>query len=505
MARSGFKRIPATRARIAIGGVSHETNTFVPGRTTLDDVRRRVLLTGDAMVHAARDSQSALGGAIAQLEGAGSTLLPLLFAWAPPGPLVAFEAYRHLQRELLERLTRARDAGGVDAVILSLHGALVAEGVDDGEGTLLAAVRQVVGPETPIVAALDFHANITPAMVAAADLLVGYDTYPHIDTAERGHEAARQALAMLAGGWRPAMALRRLPLLTPLTAQRTDGDTPWRAILTEAHAREADPAVVAITLAAGFPYADVPFAGASVVVAVRDDVARAETIADDLAARLWQRRHDLRPTVLPVDAAVRFATTAPGPVAIADCGDNPGAGAPGRDATLLLALAEAGLPDVAVGALHDPAIVAAAVAAGVGVAIEIELGVGGRQREVRRVPATVLRLGDGVFANEGPMARGGVTRLGRTALLDIGGVRAIFCERVTQTLDPGLFRSHGIDPAACRVLGIKSSVHFRAAFAPIVATIIEADCGGWSSADLASFPYRRLTRPIVPLDPEVAR
>lgn len=156
MARTGFRRIPATRARVAIGGISHETNTFVPGRTTLEDVRRRMLLAGDAMVHAARDSQSALGGAIAELEAAGSTLLPLLFAWAPPGPLVAFAAYRQLQHDLLERLARAHDAGGVDAVVLSLHGALVAEGIDDGEGALLTAVRRVVGPETPIVVVLDF-------------------------------------------------------------------------------------------------------------------------------------------------------------------------------------------------------------------------------------------------------------------------------------------------------------------------------------------------------------
>lgn len=301
------------------------------------------------------------------------------------------------------------------------------------------------------------------------------------------------------------MALRRLPLLTPLTAQRTDGDTPWRALLADAHAHEADPRVLAVTLAAGFPYADIPVAGASVVVAVRDDPARAARVADDLAARLWQRRDDLRPAVASVAEAVRLAVAADGPVAIADCGDNPGAGAPGRDATLLLALAATGMPDVAVGALHDPAVVAAAVAAGVGARPEIDLHVGGRAGDRRRVEATVLRLGDGVFTNEGPMARGGVTRLGRTALLDIDGVRAIFCERITQTLDPAVFRSHGIDPAACRVLGIKSSVHFRAAFAPLVATIIEADCGGWSSADLASFPYRRVARPIVPLDPEPAR
>jgi microcystin degradation protein MlrC len=389
-------------------------------------------------------------------------------------------------------------------VVLCLHGAMVAEGVDDAEGALLVAVRRAVGPGVPIVAVLDFHANITPAMVAAADLLLGYDTYPHIDTAERGQEAAALTLEMLAGGWRPAMALRRLPLLTPLTAQRTDGDTPWRALVDLAHVREAEPGVLGVTLAAGFPYADVPCATTSVVVATRDDRRRADAVADAMAAAIWDRRHEMRDTSAPLAAAVPMALAATGPAIVADGGDNPGAGAPGRDASLLLAFADAGAAGVVAGALHDPAVVARAIDAGVGARIDIDLTTGGRATTVRSVEATVERLGDGVFTNEGPMGRGSVSRLGRTAVLDIGGVRTIFCERVAQTLDPALFRAHGIDPERSRVVVVKSSVHFRAGFAPLAGAIVETDCGGWSSPDLASFPYRRLARPVFPLDPGAA-
>jgi microcystin degradation protein MlrC len=511
MSMSAFPAGPDRRLapRLAIGGLAHETNTFSPVATTLDAFRRRAYLTGEAVVRRSRAGRGVLGGFVDATEDAGATILPTLFASAPPAGVVARDAYVNLVSVLLERLCVARrNQGPLDGVVLALHGAMVAEGEDDAEGVLLSAVRNLIGPDVPLVAVFDFHANVSPRMVSACDLLLAYDTYPHLDPYDRGREAVARCLEMGHSGLRPASVHRRLPLLIPLPAQRTDGATPMAEVMSLVHELENTPGVVAIAVTGGFPYADTSRTGVSVVAATDGDAPRAGNLANQVAAAIWERRVRFQPEAIsPDDALDRALAAPPGrPVVLADAADNPGAGAPGDGTRILARLLDRGVRGAVVGGLPDPAAVAAAVAAGEGRRVRLSLGgkIDPRGGPPLPVTALVQRLGDGVFTNLGPMGQGGVTRLGRTATLRIDGVEVVICERPVQTADPGVFHCAGIDLAACRMVVVKSSVHFRAAFAPLAYEMIAVEAGGLSSADLSSFAYRRIRRPIAPLDDGVA-
>jgi microcystin degradation protein MlrC len=491
--------------RLAIGGLAHETNSFSPVATTLESFRRRSYLTGESIVRQSRVGGSVLGGIVDAAEAAGATLLPTLFASAPPGGPVTRDAFDTLRCGLLDRI-RAHRRGplALDGVVLALHGAMVAEGEDDAEGTLLTDVRRVIGLDVPLVVVVDSHANVSAAMVAACDLLLSYDTYPHLDPYQRGEEAVARCLNVGQGRMRPVAELRRLPLLVPLPAQRTDGPTAMAEVMGLVQACEAEPGMVAIAVAGGFPHADTARTGVSVTVTADGEPRLAGEIANRVAAAIWGRRDRLRATGIAPDEAIDRALAAPTgrPVILADVGDNPGAGAPGDGTWILARLIERGVRDAVVGALPDPAAVAAASAAGVGGRVRLVLGgkVDPRGGSPLDVTARVLALGDGVFANVGPMGQGGTTRLGRTATLDVAGVEVVVCERPVQASDPGLFQAAELDPATRRIVVVKSGVHFRAAFASLAGEIIEVEADGLSSSELAAFPYRRIRRPIAPLD-----
>jgi microcystin degradation protein MlrC len=496
-------RKPAS-IRVAVGGIGHETNTFAPGRTGLNDFRARAFIAGDRLVRHARSSDSAIGGIIDGLESRGIEIAPLLFASAYPGPIVSRSAFTSLVSDLTGRLREIVGGGRLDGVLLSLHGAMVAETADDAEGVLLASIRQIVGANTPLVVVLDFHANISASMVQNANLLIGYDTYPHLDTRERGLEAVAHWETMHRTGITPERLVRSLPMLVPLPAQRTTPRTVWTGLLERAHELEQERGIIAITVAGGFPYSDVAFAGPSIVIACDCVDQRIERYADELALTLWNQRQTFIEPVLTIrqaiDAALGFDDS---PIVIADTGDNPGAGATGRDATLLAELVDRGIERAIVAAIPDRAAVAHAWSAGEDGSFELSLPVGGWPNwHLRRFSASVIKLADGVFTNGGPMASGAVTRIGRTALLSIEGVLLVICEEPVQVTDPAIFAMVGIEPGEQRIIGIKSSVHYRAGFSSIANVMLDADCGGLSSSSLERFPYRNLRRPIFPLDPQ---
>lgn len=513
--RGAFPTPPSTpsvgsASRIAVGGVCHETNTFSPVPTTLDDFRQRAYLVGDAVLRQGRDARSALGGMLAAAAEAGATVVPTVFASATPSGLVEAAAFAHLRDDLLERLRVPRRGPlPLGGVALALHGAMVAAGEDDPEAALLEAVRAEVGSDVPVVAVLDSHANVSPRMVAAADLLLGYDTYPHVDTFERGEEAVRLLLA-IRGGLRPTAALRPVPLLAPLPPQCTTAATPMREVMRLAHELERQPGVVAVTVAGGFPFADVPRAGLSVQVVTDADRPLADELADRLAAAVWDRQARFVSDGLPpeeaIERALRVARAGvPGPVVLADVADNPGAGAPGDGTALLAQLLDRGVEGAAVAALADPVAVAVAAEAGVGATVSV--AVGGKMDPRAGAPVArdwrVRAVTDGRFANRGPMGTGGPTRLGRTVVLAADGVEVVVCERRVQVLEPELFRAVGIEPSARRLLVVKSSVHFRAAFEPLAAAVFAVEGPGLSGSALARLPYRHVRRPIAPLDREV--
>lgn len=489
--------------RIAYAGFAHETNTFSPRPTGLDDFVANGYFRGDEIVTLA-GTNSVAGGVLdrgAELDRV--EIIPLVSTSAIPGGLVTAEVVQTVEREIVDALQNHRP----DAVVLDLHGAMMSELSDDGEASVLRRVRDTVGPAVPIVAVLDLHAHLSQEMVDLADVLLPYDTYPHVDMAERGGEAVDLILAILDGAIRPVSILTKPGVLPPLPRQFSHVE-PTRTIMGQVFAHERRPGVVNVGVGFGFPYADNPLVGMGVIVTTDNDRALATDIARSVSDAIFDRREEFRPSVMTVEEAVHAAMEEPrGPVVLADLGDNPGGGSACDGTALLWALLDLGAPDAALAVMVDLEVVATAFAAGVGAEIEVMLG--GKTDDLHGYPipvvARVMSLSDGRFVYEGPVEAGRPDSLGRTAVLQCAGrhgnsVATIVSERRVQALDAAIFRSQGIEPTEKRIVAVKSSVHFRGSFGPIASRIIDVDTPGLTGVDLSRFTYHRVTRPIWPLD-----
>ena len=463
--------------RIAVGGMQHETNTFAPSKADLAAFEAGggwpSIQRGEPMLEAVAGANIPVQGAIEALRAAGHAIVPTTWAAASPSAHVTRDAFETIVGDLVARL---RAAGPLDGVYLDLHGAMVCEHVDDGEGEILARVREAVGAQVPVVASLDLHANVTRRMVAMADALTVYRTYPHVDMADTGARAARLLDAMVRGGRRPAKAFRQFDYLTGIPSQCTFVE-PCRSLygridaLERAHRASLD-------FAPGFPMADFPECGMS-AVAYADDEADARAALDGLSEAIVAAEPDFALELLEPDEAVRRAAAigAPGaPVVLADTQDNPGAGGNGDTTGLLAALVRARAPDAVLGLLIDPASAARAHEAGQGATLELALGA------VSGVPGhapfaarfRVERLGDGRFTCTGPMFRGFRMQLGPMALLReaASGVRVVLASVKCQAADQEMFRHVGVEPVRQRIVAVKSSVHFRADFQPIAREVL---------------------------------
>ncbi len=488
--------------RIALGGIIHETHTFAPDRTALADFERQSLHEGEALIHHLQGTPTVAGGALDGLVQAGYQVVPLLYAAAMPSGKVTVDAYSVLTSELLRRL---RAALPVDGVLLTLHGAMVSESQDDCEGHLLSQVRELVGPGCPIVSTLDMHANVSPAMVSQANVLVAFDQNPHLDTYERGLEAAAILHRMLEEGLRPSAALARPPLLLSALTTWTE-QPPLRPMHERAQVMEQDPRVVNVSILGGFAYADTPYSGVSTVVTTTGDAAMAQQLADELTHIAWNNREAGQYSGLPVGEAMRRAMSAPrGPVVLADVGDNIGGGSPGDGTVLLQALLEVRAPDAVV-ILTDPLAVAQAYQAGTG--SHVAMHVGGKVDSFHGAPVwlngIVERLTDGHYTIEGrdhfAQLYGREAHMGRCAVVRSGGVRVLLNERKTPPGDLAQLRSQGIFPEAQHIIVVKSAVAFRGAYGPIAAEVYEVNTPGLCTADLRRFSYHKVPRPVVPLD-----
>ena len=357
--------------RLFLAMLSHETNTFSNVPTDRAQFEARHLHYGGEIVETFRGTGTCLGGMIAAAERLGARLVPSVAAAASPAGRVTRDIYTHVKDRMLADL---RAAGPVDGVLLDLHGAMVPEGLDDGEGDVIAAVRAAVGPDVPIAVTLDLHGNLTEAMVRGADLLHGYKTYPHVDMAERGVEAAERLAEAVGKRIRPTAAFRRPPLMPPIGAQRT-AVGPMRRLYDMADEMERDPRVLSISIFAGFPYADIPEAGLGIYVVTDGDAALAEALAERLSRAAWAHRHEFVHTGLPVPEAVRRALAAEGqPIVLADMADNTGGGAAGDGTEILRELVRVGARSAVVACLWDPAAVKACVRAGVGARVTLDVG-----------------------------------------------------------------------------------------------------------------------------------
>jgi microcystin degradation protein MlrC len=485
--------------RVFVAMLSHETNTFSTLATDRRQFETRELRYGGEVLEVYRNTATCLGGMIDGAAARGLTLLPSLAAAASPAGRVSQSFYDDAKARIRGDL---RAAGRLDGVLLDLHGAMVAEGVDDAEGDLLRAVREVAGPDVPIGVTLDFHANVTAEMVRHATLLHGYKTYPHVDMAERGREAAGRVADVLARRIRPAVAFRQPRLLPPIAGQRT-AQGPMRRLYDLADAMERDPRVVTVSVFAGFPLADIHDAGLSIYVATDGDATLAAKLADELESVAWEHRREFLHRATPVrDAVAQALALDVRPVVLADIADNTGGGASGDGTEILRELLRVQAPSATVACIWDPQAAAACTRAGIGATLTLD--VGGKVDDRHGAPVTmrgrVTAVSDGHFVHGGPMLTGLPGRLGPTAVLQDGGVKVILISHRWQTLDPEMIGMVGIDPRAERIVVVKSTIHYRAAFEPIAARIIEVDAPGLSSSNLERFAFSRVRRPIFPLD-----
>lgn len=490
--------------RIASAGIIHETNTFATEQTTMKDFVRDS--GGDSKFPSEEIPNRFLGSATIHggyLEASnmrGVDLIPTLVASATPGGTVQESAYQQLKSLLIKRI---RDTFPVDGILLDLHGAMVTETNDDAEGDIITAVRSLVGPSTPIVVTLDLHANITLRMAQQADVLIGYDTYPHIDMGERGVEAFNLVEIAAAGKIQPTMAYHQLPLLTMPPPQCTLRQ-PMQKLVKQLHNIEIHPDVLTATLSMGFPFSDIYDAGVSVLVTTNDNKLLAESEARTLANEVWQRRKEFETILTPVREVVRYVREeATGLVVLADGSDNPGGGGPSDGTVILQALIEEEFEGAVVGILCDPETVEQAHHAGVGKTIAAVIGgkTDNKHGDPVHAQAYIRTLGDGEFTYRGPMGRGSKGHLGRTAVLVVGGTEVIVSEQRDQLRDAEMLRSVGIEPLHRKLLAVKSAVHFRSDLGSLAERIFDADTPGVHRPDLSEFKYERLRRPIYPIDP----
>jgi microcystin degradation protein MlrC len=485
--------------RFFVAMFSHETNTFSTIATDRKQFEARDLRYGGEILETYRGTGTCLGGMMAAAADRGVTLVPSIAASASPAGLVTKDIVTHVTDRVLADL---RAGGPFDGILLDLHGAMVPEGSEDGEGDLLRRVRAAVGDRVPIAVTLDFHGNLTRAMVDGATLLHGYKTYPHVDMPERGYEATERLLDVIGGKLEPTVALRQPPLMPPLGRQGTTRG-PMRRLYDRAAEMEKDPRVVSISIFAGFPLADIHDAGLSVYVVTNDDQALADRLADELSELAWKHRQEFVHEALPVREAVARALAIDGrPVILADMADNTGGGAAGDGTEVLRELLRVGARSTTVACIWDREAVAACVRAGVGATVTAKVGgkVDDRHGAPVEVTGRVRTLSDGRFVHKGPMMRGLEGRLGTTAVLDVNDLKIILISNRWQTLDPEMIRFVGIDPLAEKILVVKSTIHYRAAFEPIAHEIVEVDAPGLSSSNLARFEFKRVRRPIFPLD-----
>lgn len=491
--------------RVALIEVSHESNTFSVRPTTLHDFTTSRYFTGDEMLSRMRGTGSEIGGALAAADDLGWHVVPILAAQAQPAGPVTDAARQAITGAVVAGL---RDAGPLDGIFLALHGAMVTETDQDGESQLLRTIRAVVGPDLPIAVTLDLHANIFDEMATLVQIVVSYRTYPHVDMAECAHEACILLHRAMTGEIRPSVVIARPPMLLGCGDGRTTGKGPMPRILDLAAAESKLPGILNVAVNAGFPDADVAVSGPSVLV-THDSARCLATSAHDAAQRvcdeIWRHRDDWD---MPMDldtciAELRERPPAKGPVVIADFSDNPGSGGYGDCTALLAALLRAGIGDAALGALYDPFAARELARAGVGATLRLAIG-GRTDPEVGGGPliveGTVRAVSDGQFFFEGPLWSGLPGSTGLSVCFRIGDIDVMIVSENLQMLDLNIFRAVGIEPARKSVVAVKSMQHFRGAFAPIAARILVVDAGGLCTPNVARRTYRRLRRPVFPLD-----
>ncbi len=487
--------------RVLTGEFAHETNTFSVVPTTMDHFRRRTFLTANEIPAQRRGTRSEFGATFEAADKYGWTLIHPVAASANPSGTITAETF-----ETITSLLLAGADGGIDGALLHLHGAMVAEGFEDGEGEILRRLRAKVGPDVPIVVTLDLHGNITEQMAASANALIAVRTYPHVDYYERAWQGAELLQRAMLGEIHPHTVIAKRPMLRGLNGGRTQVG-PMRELIERGAALEHAGRALAVSICSGFTAADIHDIGPSVTVTTDGADPAGQAIAEEFMDYAWNTREFLSVTNLSMEAAIRLCKDGEGrhdrPLVMADVTDNPGSGHYGDSTDLLRAMITADLQNTAFYAIFDPQAVQDAIALGVGNTGSLTIGgkhdprAGGGPLAVT---ASVVTLTDGKFQTFGPMG-GGVWRdYGPSALIRVGGIEIALISNNGQAVDTAQLTSLGCDPTRKTTVAVKSNHHFRAAFEPLAREVITVDGNGLGSMILKTMPYRNTRRPIWPLD-----
>src|SRR6516162_2760474 len=488
--------------RLLIAMMKHETNTFSPVPSPLARFTPRY---GQAAIDAYRGTGSGLGAYLdlATREGA-EIVLPIAAGASPSGP-VEDTAYKHITDTICEAAAK----GGFDGIMLDLHGAMVTESLEDGEGEFLKRLR-AIDPKTPIAVSLDMHANLYDAIIANATVVTGYRTYPHIDTYETSKLAGEILLHAMRGEVKPVMAWRNEPMLPHVMRQGTD-DHPNKELQHRCSTMGTEGALAA-SLFTGFPHADIANAGLSAVVVTDGDLKLAEDLRDELLGRAWVEREAFVYQIEPLQQSVARAKALPtgqpgeGPIVLLDHYDNCASGGTMDTTAVLAEILRQGIENVAAFAIFDPAAVQQAIEAGIGA--HVSLSVGGKI-EMPAIPVesppliisgTVKTISNGRYRNRGPMSRGVQMDMGPSVVLDTGPVEIILISRHVEPSDLNCLTSLGIDPMQKRYVMLKSRIHWRAGLGKLAKAVVECAGVGVCTSDYGQLQFNKVRRPIYPLD-----
>lgn len=489
--------------RILIGGIHQESDSFSPVSADLNDFK---ILRGPRILErkAFRGifGRQALAGIIEILQSRGVELIPAVFADALPGGVVTSQAYGEIKKILLEDI---RGGGVLDGICLALHGSMFVQGIGHAESDLLASLRTLVGRNVPIVAALDLHATITDVMISNSDGLVTYRTAPHVDIYEIGVRAAQLLFRIIERGTRPTMAFTKLPLLI-CGDQAQTSDEPMRSLIELVKQTEAKHSVLSASYALGQIWVDDYASGASSIVVTDGNLSLAQAEADRLAKALWEHRTEFRfgAETYPIDQAIDVALSAPEKtIFLSDLGDNPTAGAASDIPIVVERLLAKGAGNAVVAAINDPAAVRACIDAGIGETVTIQIGGKLDRKYSKPLPVTgkVHLLSDGQYYQEGQHKPEMLAEMGPIAVLQVQGVKVVLSSKRIAIIDPAQLRSLGIEPLEHKIVVLKIGYLFGP-FKAIAPRIIFMLSPGSSYCDVTKLEYKKVKRPIYPLDPD---
>lgn len=495
--------------KIAIGGLIQESNTFSEAGSTVGDFERYFYRIGDQLLadeEGAAENELAGFKRAAAEEGADVTLLPTVFAHAVSSGKVPRATLDALKRMLLAQLERLP---ACDGVLFALHGAWVAEDEDDADGEIVAAIRERVGPDVPIVITLDSHANVTRKMVGQVNGIVGYRTFPHTDYAQTARRAAQLLFRIVRGQAKPHIRLKKVPMIVPAERHETYRG-PMAELWEAARDGERGNPSSLVSLFLVQPWLDIAEMGCSVVV-TDDDPARAEAEAERLAALMWSKRaaFGIRLYGVPeIVAMLEQDESGAEPVIVSDSADSPGAGSPGDSNFVLGELLRLGADRRwrCLLSMVDPQAARAAVEAGEGGAVRLTVGhsISQTYGKPLTIEGVVGKVGSGKFRFGGGTVANLEANMGRCAVVFIGTIALLLMENPTFTGDPAMYRSVGLEPAAADLVLVKSAAQFRAEYEPLSSRIFILDTPGASTANLADLPFRHIPRPMYPFDTDFA-